>query len=122
MILILILPLVIMRFIHEKTKEKKIALARLKNNIIHNWIKKLWLLSIIDRIFYPLILYEIYVIFGPWSFGEIIAGHFGIIFSWGVFVNETFIPGSFTYAYGFIQMFSCQFPLTLVLANNVFNR
>jgi len=41
---------------------------------------------------------------GPWSVGEVIEGYTGVIFAWGIIVNGTYLPGSFTYAYGFLQV------------------
>lgn len=41
---------------------------------------------------------------GPWSVGEIIEGYTGIIFAWGTIINGSYLPGSFTYAYGFLQV------------------
>jgi hypothetical protein len=41
---------------------------------------------------------------GPWSIGEVIEGYTGIIFAWGIIVNGAYLPGSFTYAYGFLQV------------------
>lgn len=44
------------------------------------------------------------VCIGPWSVGEIIEGYIGVIFAWGTIVNGSYLPGSFTYAYGFLQV------------------
>ena len=41
---------------------------------------------------------------GPWSIGAVIEGHVGAIFAWGILVNGSYLPGSFTYAYGFLQV------------------
>lgn len=117
MILISILPLLILRHIHHKILLGKSSKVNLKRHFFRQWLRKLWLVSNIDSIFYPLIIYEVYLIIGPWFVGEVLEGHIGAIFSWGIIVNGTFIPGLFTYVYGFIQMILCQIPLTLVLAN-----
>jgi hypothetical protein len=52
---------------------------------------------------------------GPWSIGEVIEGHTGIIFAWGTIVNGAYLPGSFTYAYGFLQVGTCILYLCLVV-------
>lgn len=102
------------------------------------------MLSSVDRIFYPLTFYAVYltvgvysiisfhplgsnysfkvvtalcvwtvifvnnicnvVLVGPWSVGAVIEGHVGAIFAWGIIVNGSYLPGSFTYAYGFLQV------------------
>ncbi|KAG8240349.1 hypothetical protein J437_LFUL000824 [Ladona fulva] len=59
---------------------------------------------------------------GPWSIGEVIEKHTGVIFAWGTIIRGAYLPGSFTYAYGFFQMLSYQLPLTLFLAHCVDNR
>lgn len=93
-----------------------------RSSVLRLWIRKLWVLASVDRIYYPLIVYPLYLTCGPWSVGEIIEGHLGAIFAWGIVVNGSYLPGSFTYFYGYLQMFLCQFPMTLILANCVDKR
>lgn len=76
---------------------------RFRKNCLFSIIKKLWILSTIDKIFWVLALYPIFLAFGPWSIGYIVEDHIGAIFAWGIFVNGAYLPGSFTYAYGFVQ-------------------
>lgn len=84
--------------------------------------KSIWLLSKIDRIFYPIVLYAIYVPFGPWVIGELIDGYIGTIFAWGILIKGTYLPEPFTYSYGSVQLMFVQIPLILVLANCLDNR
>lgn len=51
-----------------------------------------------------------------------IENHIGIIFAWGTFVGNSFLPGAFTYAYGFFQLFSFHLPLMLILAHQADKR
>ena len=50
---------------------------------------------------------------GPWFIGEVIDGHSGACFAFGVFVDGHFLEGSLTYVVGFLQVrkacrpFSC---------------
>lgn len=74
------------------------------NRFHMKWLRKLWSVVTIDRIFYPLVLYPLYLSVGPWSIGYIIENHFGVIFAWGIFVRNAYLPGSFTYVYGFVQV------------------
>ncbi|ERL88144.1 hypothetical protein D910_05532 [Dendroctonus ponderosae] len=99
-----------------------IAQPRFRGNLVKSWIRKLWILTTVDRIFWPMVLYPLYLIFGPWSIGYIVEDYIGVIFSWGIFVDGAFLPGSFTYAYGFIQMITFQIPLTVILINTVSTR
>lgn len=41
---------------------------------------------------------------GPWAVGEVIEDNIGVIFVWGTFIKGSYLPGSFTYAYGFAQV------------------
>lgn len=74
-------------------------------------IQKLWILSTVDRLFWPIIGYCIYLAVGPWSFCEIIDGHYGVIFVWGIYIDGSYLPGSLTYLYGYFQLMLCQLPL-----------
>jgi hypothetical protein len=84
--------------------------------------QKLWVLSSVNRLFWPIIGYGIYLAIGPWSIGEVIDGHMGVIFVWGIYVNGAFLPGSLTYLYGFLQILLCQLPLMFIYANCVETR
>ncbi|XP_067009565.1 transmembrane protein 62 isoform X2 [Anabrus simplex] len=112
-----IVPLCIFKFLHKLVKAHKVRKPRIGFKCFKWWIRKLWVLSTVDRIFYPLVLYPLYLTVGPWSIGEVIEGYTGIIFAWGIIINGAYLPGSFTYAYGFLQMIAFQFPLTLCLAH-----
>lgn len=41
---------------------------------------------------------------GPWFVGELIDGHVGACFSFGVFVGASFFQGSLTYVVGILQV------------------
>ncbi|CAB3359311.1 Hypothetical predicted protein [Cloeon dipterum] len=122
MLIVCIVPLCITRFLHKLVRNKKIRRPRLRILFFQNWLRKIWILSTVDRIFFPLTLYVLYLTIGPWSIGEVIENHTGIIFAWGTIINGSYLPGSMTYAYGFIQLFTYQFPLTLFLAHTVDKR
>ncbi|KRT85365.1 hypothetical protein AMK59_726 [Oryctes borbonicus] len=118
-----ILPLVLCRVLHDLVKAEKIDKPNLRGGgFIKRWLRNLWILSTIDRIFWPMVLYPMYLSFGPWSIGHIIEDHIGIIFAWGIYIDGILLPGSFTYAYGFLQLITFQIPLTLILANGVNHR
>ncbi|KAH1022096.1 hypothetical protein HUJ04_011544 [Dendroctonus ponderosae] len=111
-----------MKYFHTAISAGLIAQPRFRGNLVKSWIRKLWILTTVDRIFWPMVLYPLYLIFGPWSIGYIVEDYIGVIFSWGIFVDGAFLPGSFTYAYGFIQMITFQIPLTVILINTVSTR
>ncbi|KAH1022094.1 transmembrane protein 62 isoform X2 [Dendroctonus ponderosae] len=121
-LIVYILPLLVMKYFHTAISAGLIAQPRFRGNLVKSWIRKLWILTTVDRIFWPMVLYPLYLIFGPWSIGYIVEDYIGVIFSWGIFVDGAFLPGSFTYAYGFIQMITFQIPLTVILINTVSTR
>lgn len=53
---------------------------------------------------------------GPWAAGEVIENQFGWVFAWGIYIGDSYLPGSFTYAYGFLQLFTFHMPLSFILA------
>ncbi|PSN33115.1 hypothetical protein C0J52_15540 [Blattella germanica] len=119
MLTVCVLPLCILKYLHKLVKDNfyvtahKFRKPRLPVAFFQNWIRKLWILSTVDRLFYPLVLYALYLA---------IEGHTGVIFAWGTVINGAYLPGSFTYAYGFLQMCTFQLPFTLVLAQCVDHR
>lgn len=99
-----LLSLVIIAFDVNIILAGKIREINLRGGCFKLFIKKLWILCTVDRLFYPLVFYPLYLTFGPWSIGYLIEDYIGIVFAWGIFIHGTFLPGSFTYAYGFIQV------------------
>ncbi|XP_026297136.1 transmembrane protein 62 isoform X2 [Apis mellifera] len=121
-LVLLVIPLCILRFLHILCERKQIHRPRFRIKFFHSWLRKLWILSTVDRLFFPLVLYALYLTVGPWAVGEVIENQTGIIFAWGTFIGNSFLPGAFTYAYGFFQLFSFHLPLMLILANRVDKR
>ncbi|XP_076646835.1 transmembrane protein 62 [Halictus rubicundus] len=122
MLILLVTPLCLLRFLHILCEKKQMHRPRLRIKFFHSWLRKLWILSTVDRLCFPLVIYALYLTVGPWAIGEVIDNHTGIIFAWGTFVGNSYLPGAFTYAYGFFQLFSFHLPLTLILAHGVDKR
>ncbi|XP_031785546.1 transmembrane protein 62 isoform X1 [Nasonia vitripennis] len=121
----LVLPLCGLRIYHNTyhlIHGRSISQPRIRIKLFRWWLRSHWILSTVDRLFFPLVLYAIYLLVGPWTIGEIIDNHTGVIFAWGTFVGSSFLPGSFTYAYGFFQLLSFHLPLTLIVAHRVSRR
>ncbi|XP_023024648.2 transmembrane protein 62 isoform X1 [Leptinotarsa decemlineata] len=119
MLAVTVFPLIIVRYMHELVAAGKIVKPRLRRSCWFNWLKKMWIMSTVDRIFWPIVLYPIYLAIGPWSIGYIIEDHVGAVFAWGIFVNGAYLPGAFTYVYGFIQLFTFQVPVSLIMITAV---
>lgn len=95
---------------------------RFKKRCVRNFLKKLWILSNIDELFYPVVLYTLYLPFGPWFAGDVIDGRIGIAFAWGTFFAGKFLPGTMSYFYGFTHVMTFNGPLLLVVANTAHYR
>ncbi|XP_049597074.1 transmembrane protein 62 isoform X1 [Syngnathus scovelli] len=80
------------------------------------------LLSKVDSFFYSLLLFNLCTALGPWFIGELIDGHSGACFSFGVFINGHFLEGSLTYVVGVIQLLFFNMPLTLYLCWTLYQR
>uniref|UniRef100_A0A7N5ZU19 Calcineurin-like phosphoesterase domain-containing protein n=1 Tax=Anabas testudineus TaxID=64144 RepID=A0A7N5ZU19_ANATE len=59
---------------------------------------------------------------GPWFIGELIDGHSGACFAFGVFIDGHFLEGSLTYVVGVIQLLFFNMPLTSYLCWSLHHR
>lgn len=82
-------------------------------------LQQLWILSSVDRLFWPIILYCVYLAVGPWVICEIVDGRYGAVFVWGIYLDGAFLPGSLTYFYGFSQILLCQCPLNWIFSKRL---
>ncbi|OCT68573.1 transmembrane protein 62 [Xenopus laevis] len=65
--------------------------------------------------YYSVLLLNIYTAVGPWFVGEIIDGHMGACFAFGVIVGGNFSQGSMTYFVAITQMVFFNIPMTAYL-------
>lgn len=91
-------------------------------NRLRSVCRGFWLLAAVNRLAVPLVVYVVYLCVGPWAYGEVIDGHWGWIYAWGIYVNGGYLPGSLTYLYGFLQLVMCQLPLMCILGGYVDER
>ncbi|XP_040268699.1 transmembrane protein 62 isoform X1 [Bufo bufo] len=68
-----------------------------------------------NTFFYAILLLNLYTAVGPWFIGEIIDGHVGACFAFGVVVGGHFLQGSLTYMVGITQMVFFNIPMTMYL-------
>jgi len=83
---------------------------------LRTWTKRWCLLASLDCMFYPLVLAPLYIAMGPWLIGEIVDGHYGVMFVWGTFVAGSYLPGSLSYLYAAIQLCLANLPTQICLA------
>uniref|UniRef100_A0A671LSP4 Transmembrane protein 62-like n=1 Tax=Sinocyclocheilus anshuiensis TaxID=1608454 RepID=A0A671LSP4_9TELE len=75
-----------------------------------------------NMFFYSLLLFNLCTALGPWFIGEVIDGHSGACFAFGVFVDGHFLEGSLTYVVGVIQVLFFNMPLTYYLCWSLHHR
>lgn len=114
-------PLVFFRIWHELVRFGLLSRKR-GNRTSMSYTQQLWILSSVDRIIWPSILYCVYLAVGPWAICEIVESRYGAVFVWGVYVNGSFLPGSFTYFYGCLQLILCKFPMFWIYSKCVEKR
>lgn len=114
-----IVPLFVIRYLHRLVAGGQMVKPKLRQSCCYSLLQKIWILCTVDRIFWPIVLYPLYLAVGPWTIGYLVENHLGAVFAWGIFVNNTFLPGAFTYAYGFLQLITFQIPITFIMAKMV---
>jgi hypothetical protein len=57
-----------------------------------------------SKLFYPHLMYAVYMALGPWFVGEILTNQWGIVFAYGVYVAGHFLPECLTFIYAFFQL------------------
>lgn len=118
-----VLPFCLLRYLNKRVLDDKIQLECLrKDSLVHRCLKSFWTLSNLNSLFYPIFLYPIYISIGPWAVAELVEGHYGWIFVWGIIVNGTFIADSFTYVYALVQLFLFEGPIILCTAYSLSKR
>lgn len=86
-------------------------------------VRRLWILSTINRIVFPIVIYCLYLAVGPWSIVEVVDGHMGYVFFHGIYLNNGgYIPNALSCLYGFFQLMLCQLPMTFIVATLVNKR
>ncbi|CAI6347010.1 unnamed protein product [Macrosiphum euphorbiae] len=115
-----LLPLIVYRFVSKCTKYRINYNAKL--SLIKRYSRKMILLSSVNRIFYTLLLFYIYLCIGPWAVGELVTDLIGWVFPWGIYVKGKLIKDSFIYAYGFGQILTFQLPLNCILSHRLDKR
>ncbi|XP_020780230.1 transmembrane protein 62 [Boleophthalmus pectinirostris] len=82
----------------------------------------LQLVSQMNMFYYSLLLFNLCTALGPWFIGEMIDGHSGACFAFGVIIDGHFLEGSLTYVVGVVQMLFFNMPLTCYLCWSLHHR
>ena len=79
-------------------------------------LRRLSLVSSIPFVMWSLVATTTYAALGPWFVGELISGHYGVCFMWGVWVNGHLLQYDVQYTTGCMHvsdMFLCIFVCAL---------
>ncbi|XP_076833795.1 transmembrane protein 62 isoform X2 [Brachyhypopomus gauderio] len=110
--------LVVFRFLQPPSTHD----AQRRHGTLSQAITSFHLVSKINTFFYTLLLFNLCTALGPWFIGEVIDGHNGACFVFGVFVDGHFLEGSLTYVVGTIQVIFFNMPLTCYLCWSLHQR
>ena len=114
-----VLVLCVLKYLHHLTaKNGRRNICRkgiFRWRLIRSVVRKIWLFTSVDVVFWPIVIYLLYLPIGPWLVGELLDGVYGVVFAWGTFVYGSFLPGSLSYAYGFIFVLTFFIPLIIGL-------
>lgn len=98
--------------------ERRMKPCRFRNRWIRLWIRKFWIFANINSLFYPFLVYTLYLAFGPWFVGDLIDGRMGVVFVWGTyFEGGTYLSGTMTYFNGFLHVFFFNLILVVIIAH-----
>ncbi|KAM4665932.1 transmembrane protein 62 isoform 2-T2 [Amazona ochrocephala] len=107
-VLIQITLLITFRYLQKPALKEKPGLLTLTSYSLHVFSK-------INTLYYSMLVLNLYTILGPWFVGELIDGHVGACFSFGVFVGGSFLQGSLTFVAGILQVLFFNLPLMAYL-------
>lgn len=93
----------------------RVPTLRVSSGVHAQVYMSLHLLSKTDTFYYSLLMFNLCTALGPWFIGEVIDGHSGACFAFGVFVDGHFLEGSLTFVVGVVQVVFFNMPLTCYL-------
>ncbi len=101
----------------------KLEKPQIKSRFWRKFTQKYWIVSSVDRLAFGLLFYCFYMVSCPWNFVELLDGHWGFVFLWGMyFPGQAYLPPNLSYLFGALQLGFCQFPLTIVIAGATHRR
>ena len=119
-VVLTVLPLVAFRLFDAFTLSRKFRIRCQRSLPCYlSPFAKLYLLTCVDRVFLPVISIPLYLTFGPWLIGQVIAGHYAICFVFGMWIEGYFLPGGVSYVLGMIFILVVHIPFTFLLAHSV---
>lgn len=120
-VLICALPLIIFRYLVRNRRVDAEQISAIKWNFIVRWCRRFCIMSHLNVFYYPLVLYPIYLFGGPWAVVYLVGNKLGVVFAWGIIIDNEYSPAWITYPFGWKQMILHAF-LILHLARQIDRR
>lgn len=119
-VLISVLPLLSCRLFDLFTVSRKFRIRCQRSLPFYlSPLAKVYLLTCVDRVFLPVICVPLYLTFGPWMVGQVITGHYGVCFVWGMWIEGSYLPGGVSYVLGMLFVLLVHIPFTTLLAHGI---
>jgi len=83
---------------------------------------RMMILCSIDLFYYSLIGLALYHFIGPWYFGYLTDGYFGVVFLWGMIIRGIYLPPDMQTYMGTIQLILFLLPFTFCLSSSCYHR
>ncbi|KAL5008024.1 hypothetical protein ScPMuIL_013605 [Solemya velum] len=81
----------------------------------NRWLYRTWLVARTRSLYFLLTGFILYIAIGPWFVGEMLTGHTGVVFVWGIYIGRDFLPGTLTYYYGIGHIVIFNVPVLMFL-------
>ncbi|XP_065211992.1 transmembrane protein 62-like [Planococcus citri] len=108
-VLLCVVPLLIFRYLVSIYKVEAEEITTIKCGCLMRLFRKFCILCDMNRFFYPLVLYPIYLLFGPWLIAYMVDDKIGVLFSWGIIIDGGYEPSwnltSFGWKQGVMHLF-----------------
>jgi len=107
-----------LRYLYIRATVNRNVISRFTLDICCSLVRKLLLVCSYDRLFYPLLVFVLYMAVGPWVVGGILEGHMGAIFAWGAIVEGKMTHSQTTFVWYFIH-FTMLHPLIVLVIGHL---
>ncbi|XP_065212038.1 transmembrane protein 62-like [Planococcus citri] len=93
-VLLCVVPLILFRYLVTVQKVEADEMSAIKYNYLIQCFQKFCVISHLKRFFYPLLIFPIYILLGPWAIVYMLDNKIGVLLSWGIFIDGKYEPPS----------------------------